>query len=179
MSMTARPEPEIATARLLLRPYRRSDALDLAEGIGDFAVARMLARVPHPYGPGEAMQFLDSLDADGSTGVHLAITHGNALIGGIGLMGLNSERELGYWLRMSAWGAGYATEAVRGFLAFLIDELEVDVIRSGVFVDNPASLRVQEKLGFFRTGTRQVFSLARGVKVEHIDTLLPAAALVR
>ena len=36
------------TKRLLLRPGWAEDAGTLAEAIGDFAVARNLARVPHP-----------------------------------------------------------------------------------------------------------------------------------
>ena len=38
--------------------------------------------------------------------------------------------------------------------------------------DNPASLRVQTKLGFERIGTHMVRCLARGRDVEHIDTIL-------
>ena len=70
------------------------------------------------------------------------------------------------------WGKGYATEAGRAFLAFLFGELGLDIVRSGVFVDNPASLRVQEKLGFERIGTRMIRCLARGTDIEHIDTIL-------
>ena len=59
------------------------------------------------------------------------------MIGGLGLTGLRSEREFGYWLAKPAWGKGYATEAGRAFLAFLFDEAGLDIVRSGVFLDNP------------------------------------------
>ena len=52
-------------------------------------------------------------------------------------------------------------------------------VRSGVFFDNPASMRVQAKLGFREIGRRQVECLARGRKVEHIDTVLTRAVFRR
>src|ERR1700677_2329775 len=41
--------PELATARLLLRPLSLADAPRLAELADDFEVARMLTSCPHPY----------------------------------------------------------------------------------------------------------------------------------
>ena len=94
------------------------------------------------------------------------------MIGGIGLTGLDAEREFGYWLGSAHWGQGLATEAANAFLAYCFERLGAETIRSGVFVGNDASLRVQEKLGFVRTGRRTVHCLARAADMEHIDTIL-------
>lgn len=94
------------------------------------------------------------------------------VVGGFGLTGLRSEREFGYWLARPAWGKGYATEAGRAFLAHLFRVAGLDIVRSGVFHDNPASLNVQEKLGFERIGSHMVHCLARRRLIEHVDTIL-------
>jgi RimJ/RimL family protein N-acetyltransferase len=51
------------------------------------------------------------------------------------------------------------------------------VVHSGVFADNPASLRLQEKLGFRMTGCSEVFSFARNTMVTHVETMLKPGAL--
>jgi RimJ/RimL family protein N-acetyltransferase len=168
----ASPDPVIETARLVLRPTLRSDVGRLVAEISDFEVSKMLARVPYPYRRGDAESFLAAVADGGGRDLPLAITLGDRVIGGIGLSGLRSEREFGYWLGRAHWGKGYATEAGWAFLAHVFDAFDLDVIRSGVFVGNQASLRVQEKLGFEPIGTRMLHCLARGHALEHIDTIL-------
>jgi RimJ/RimL family protein N-acetyltransferase len=50
-------------------------------------------------------------------------------------------------------------------------------VHSGAFSDNPASLRLQEKLGFRMTGCSEIFSFARNTMVVHIDTALEPGML--
>ncbi len=166
------PEIRLETGRLLLRPIGEEDLDAIVAGIDDFAVSRMLARVPHPYGRADAEGFLAVTRQEAHRNIALSILDGEGLVGGLGLTGLRSEREFGYWLSRPAWGKGYATEAGRAFLAHLFRVERLDVVRSGVFHDNPASLRVQEKLGFERIGTHMVHCLARRRHIEHIDTIL-------
>ncbi len=169
---TALPEVRIETARLLLRPADRADIDILVGEISDFEVSKMLARVPYPYRRRDAEAFLASAGAAWAGDLPLAITLDDRLIGGIGLSGVRREHEFGYWLGRSHWGQGYATEAGHAFLAYVFDAFDPDIVRSGVFVGNAASLRVQEKLGFEPVGTRKVHCLARGRRLEHIDTIL-------
>ena len=169
---TAAPETVIGTARLVMRPTRRADIDDLVDGISDLAVSRMLSRVPYPYTSRDALAFLNAVAASRGRDLPLAITLDNRVIGGIGLSGLNTEREFGYWLARAHWGKGYATEAGRAFLDHLFDTHDIDVVRSGVFVGNQASLRVQEKLGFIEIGRSERHCLARGETLAHIDTVL-------
>ncbi|HET7716554.1 MAG TPA: GNAT family N-acetyltransferase [Bauldia sp.] len=162
----------IETDRLVLRPVGEGDLDAIVDGINDFAVAGMLARVPYPYSRADAESFLGATREAAGRNIALVIADESGVVGGLGLTGIRSEREFGYWLRQTAWGKGYATEAGRGFLDFLFGELGLDIVRSGVFHDNPASLHVQNKLGFERIGTRMIRCLARGRDVEHIDTIL-------
>jgi RimJ/RimL family protein N-acetyltransferase len=168
-------EVEIESERLVLRPLRAVDLDDLIREVSDFAVSRMLARVPFPYTRGDAEAFLAAARRSGNSDLALSVTRNDRVIGGIGLTALRGQREFGYWLGRRHWGRGYATEASRAFLAHVFAAFELESVRSGVFVDNPASLRVQTKLGFIEVGRRQVECLARGCRVEHIDTVLTRA----
>ena len=171
-------ETRLETPRLVLRPAKESDIDRIVAEINDFEVTRMLARVPYPYGRADAEGFLASVRANMDKDLSLAIARDGVVIGGIGLSGIRSEREFGYWLGRAHWGVGYATEAARAFLAHVFDDLGVETVRSGVFHDNPGSLNVQKKLGFVEIGRRRMRCLARNADVEHIDTLLVADQFV-
>jgi len=170
-------EPRIATQRLLLRPPSEVDRDAIVDEIDDGDVVRMLARVPFPYTREDALAFVKSArdSAARGTGVNLVITENDLAIGCIGLADLRRVNELGYWLGRVHWHQGLATEAATDFLEWCFDKLGIDVVRSGAFFDNPASLRVQLKLGFETVGTSHRPSLARGYAVEHIDTILTRA----
>lgn len=165
-------KPRIATGRLLLRPPARADVDRIVAELDDFAVTRWLSRVPHPYTHEDGQTFVDAVAVANGRDLALAITRDGAVIGGIGLTGILTEREFGYWLGRAHWGKGYATEASAAFLAWCFDAYGLETIRSGVFTGNEASLRVQDKLGFVRIGKRMVHCLSQGKDMEHIDTLL-------
>ena len=175
--MIPQRDPTIVTARLTLRLLRPSDADDLAGGIGDPAVCRMLAAVPLPYLVSDAEAFiaLARRRARMATSLNLAIVHQGRLIGGIGINHLPSYCELGYWLGSRWWGQGFATEAAATLVAYGFEVLGLKLIRSGVFADNRASLNVQRKLGFTIIGRSTRLSLARGTALPHIDTVLTRA----
>jgi RimJ/RimL family protein N-acetyltransferase len=56
--------------------------------------------------------------------------------------------ELGYRYIKSAWGRGYATEAARAVLTAGFSLPQLDQVWACSHPDNPASIRVLEKLGF-------------------------------
>lgn len=55
---------------------------------------------------------------------------------------------IAFYLARPYWGLGLATEAGEAFVAYGFDELGLRRIEAGVNVDNGASIRVIEKLGF-------------------------------
>ncbi len=163
----------VRTRRLLLRLAQREDAAAIAAVLSDHEVARMLARVPQPYHLQDARDWLASL-AGRSTDDHVAIVRDGILIGMIGLHGESERVRLGYWLSRDHWGQGLASEALVAVLRLRFDAAP-GPIRSGVFADNAASLRVQEKLGFRVVGRDEIFSLGRNSMVDHIETELIAS----
>lgn len=169
-----RVEPRIETKRLVLRPPEEADLDTIVAEINDFAVVRMLARVPFPYGRTDAEDFL-AWSRGSREDVNLVIAEAGRVIGCMALCAIDSIGEFGYWLGRAHWRQGFASEASRAFLAYCFDEFAIDEIRAGAFHDNPASLHVQEKLGFERTGTSLRQSFARRESVEQIDTILTRA----
>lgn len=63
-----------------------------------------------------------------------------------------SDIRLGYLLADSAWGAGFGTELVSGFIARCRREPRVRSIAAGTSADNAASLRVLTRNGFSAIG---------------------------
>ena len=57
------------------------------------------------------------------------------------------EVELGYRLRRSAWGQGYATEGARALIRQGFTELGVERVTANTYERNSASRRVMEKVG--------------------------------
>ncbi|NTE87706.1 GNAT family N-acetyltransferase [Agrobacterium rubi] len=163
----------LETRRLVLRPQRLSDAGSIAQSLSDFQITRMLARVPAPYYRQDALEWLILRTA--GPGWDFAITCGDdTLIGVVSIEELHGEWRLGYWLDRAHWGKGYMSEAVAGVVEHFFQQMPEEVLYSGMFADNPASLRVQEKLGFQIIGCHEIYAVARAGMVTHLDTALTA-----
>ena len=142
------------TPRLLLRPGFPEDAPALAAAIADEAIVRNLAVVPWPYGLRDAEAFLASpRDPVLPSFLTFERTDGEPrLIGSCALHRRASGAvEMGYWIARLSWGRGFATEAC-GALIDIARALGLAKLEAGHFVDNPASGRVLEKLGFQPVG---------------------------
>jgi len=63
--------------------------------------------------------------------------------------------EVGYWVRTSQAGKGIATTATALIVLFGFKELKLHKIVLRAAVDNPASWRIAEKLGFVYEGTQR------------------------
>ncbi len=167
------PCPVVTTARLLLRPHRMGDADAIAQSLSDFRVSRMMAPVPAPYDRQDATEWLAVTTSDLADNWALAITTGDDVhIGCVSFERRGGDWHLGYWLNRFYWGRGYMSEAVHAAAARFFMRMPGTQIHSGVFADNPASLKVQEKLGFRVTGCSEIFCVARGAMVPHIETRL-------
>ena len=153
------------TERLLLRPGWAEDAPALARVIADETVVRNLATAPWPFALEDAEAFLASPRDPAMP--HFLITErtdGDPVI--VGACGLGRRPsgavELGYWIGRQHWGKGFATEAGRALID-IARTLKLPRLEASHFIDNPASGRVLEKLGFLPTGLSTTrYSCARG-----------------
>lgn len=156
------------TPRLLLRPGFPEDAPALAGAIGDQMIARNLAVIPWPYTLRDAEAFLAS-PRDPVLPSFLIFERTEAaprLVGSCGLGRRPSGAvEMGYWIARLYWGRGLATEACRALIE-IARTLGLASLEGSHFIDNPASARVLEKLGFEPRGLiAPRMSCARGEEV--------------
>ncbi len=138
------------TERLFLRPFELDDAPKVQELAGDWEVAKMTSNIPHPYHDGLAEKWI----ADGFRKRKLGSAYSWAIvrekvIGCVSALDINGvQAELGYWLGRSFWGQGHATEAAAEVISFGFQSLYLTHFIAQCLVENHASARVLEKLGF-------------------------------
>ena len=59
-------------------------------------------------------------------------------------------RDVGWYINPKHNGKGYGTEAAKAMIDYMLNECEIDEIRTGAAIINPASWKIMEKLGFER-----------------------------
>jgi len=69
------------------------------------------------------------------------------------------EIEIGYILKKSAWGKGYATEATKRLLKFAFEETPLEELVATTNSENTASQRVLEKSGLVYEGMRRAYAV--------------------
>lgn len=165
------------TERLVLRPYRRGDAHDLAREANHPEVARTLRdRFPHPYTLADARAWIARAAPERPpTTLAIARREDDRLIGGIGVERLPDVArycgEVGYWLGPDHWGMGYAREALAGFVVYLFETFDFERLEAWTFAPNAASRRVLEACGFRLEGITRRSAFKHG---EHLDSCIYA-----
>ncbi|KAF5654058.1 n-acetyltransferase p20 [Fusarium heterosporum] len=78
--------------------------------------------------------------------------------------------EIGYWFAEEAWGKGYATEAVRGFVKWCFETWpELNRFDASSMRHNKGSQNVLTKSGFVREGNRRGSVFKNGEFVDEIQ----------
>lgn len=145
---------ELRTERLLLRPFRESDAQAMYHGwTSDARVAEYTSWNAHTS-PEETKAFLRFLlgqdplraynwilELDGSPIGTVNVCYADDALGIAGIA---------YALSHDHWGKGYVTEAVKAVIAFLFDTVGYRKIIAGCDVRNIGSQKVMEKVGMRR-----------------------------
>lgn len=161
----------LATERLILRPFRRSDAAEFTRLAGEWPVASMTSDIPYPLTQSQAMAWLKP----GRGEIRFALELTGQLIGGAGYYRRRSgAAELGFWLGRPWWGRGFATEATQAIVQYGFGTRRLPGFTSSHFVDNWASAGVLRKLGFEAVGRGYIISVARGHEVEAVTYWLSA-----
>src|SRR3954471_5048043 len=152
---------ELKGERIIVRPYREEDATALQEAVAEsrdhirpwlpFADEHQTVDESRVWINGQRAQWIlrasmNCCVVDAATGRYL---------GGIGLMVHSWEIrsfEIGYWLRKSAEGHGYMTEAVRLLTDFALDKLEAQRVMIRCDERNAHSANVAKRLGYVQEG---------------------------
>ena len=138
----------LATARLTLRPLQQGDAPALHRFFSDPDAMRHFGELHTDLSETEAW-VRGTLSAPPEQTREYAILRDGEVIGKAGIW---SAPELGYFLRRDQWGQGLMHEALEALLPHLFAELSLSRITADIDPDNPASLRLVQKLGFRETG---------------------------
>jgi RimJ/RimL family protein N-acetyltransferase len=173
---------DVRTRRLHLRPPCENDAEPLYALFNNWEVMRWLSSPPWPYALNDAHAFINARKAPNPEFITAAIVLDGALIGVIDAIikpasAIQRERgySVGYWIGQPYWGRGYMSEAARGFITHVFAIIPDDIIFSGAFAENMASLRIQEKVGFARDGEAMFFSNPHRKDVLQVNTSLTRA----
>jgi RimJ/RimL family protein N-acetyltransferase len=156
--MDSFPSPAISTARLDLREYGPAD-LGL---VTELAAAGEPEALPpgFPATPDELAGWFGSekQSAARDSALHMMMFDraSGRIVGSIGVFHADWEvrsAEIGYGVRSSERGKGYATEALTGVAAWLLTDGGIQRAWLTANTDNVASVRVAEKAGLHREGT--------------------------
>ncbi len=142
-----------------MRPPHLDDVPDIARLANNYGVAKMLARMPHPYFEADAREWVEARSTTAVSGCVYAIT--NKADGTfMGSCGIHEDREryelpfIGYWLGEPFWGQGFATETAQALCDLFFRASDRDTLLISCRRENAGSRRVIEKCGgvFWKTG---------------------------
>ena len=149
--------------RVMLRAYSVTDAQTVWEAIEETRGSLLcwmpdIGRHRTAAEVGRALAALCGRQAEGECLV-LGVWEraSGRLLGEVGLYKLDPparRAEVGYWLRATAWGQGYATEALGLLLDHASTEFGLERFEAHVAAENQASRRVAERVGFRPAGRR-------------------------
>ena len=156
--MKAFTDVTLPTPRLVLRPLVPADAEAVFALRSDPVIQRYGSHPPWTDRQ-LAVDYIERDIAGMAAGKHaqFAIVRRTdaALIGTCTLYALDEQcrcAEVGYVLRVSEWGQGYANEAVTTLLDWGFEHLELNRIGADVDPRNAPSARALDRLGFVREG---------------------------
>ncbi len=169
----------LETERLILRPWKKEDLDDLYEyasvnGVGE------RAGWSHHESKSESEAILNRF-IEGRKTFALVHKEHQKVIGSLGLESVKDHekddlkhlqgKELGYVLSKDYWNQGLMSEAVGRVIEWCFDELKLDYLLCGNFVENKASWRVQEKNGFQPYHMIEYCTSSWGMKLSQMNVL--------
>jgi [ribosomal protein S5]-alanine N-acetyltransferase len=157
--------PILLTSRIILRELDDND-------LGSFIDIFSRDEVTRYYGreviksPDEANDLLQKMKSSfiEKRGIRWGIESRETkqLIGTIGYhlwSPMHRRAEIGYDLHPDYWNKGYATEAINAALTYGFEEMDLNRISAIVYIENQASNRLLEKIGFQKEGIKREYML--------------------
>src|SRR5579859_720150 len=150
---------ELRSERVIVRPYRESDAQALFEAVNE---SRDHIRPWLPFADAhqtveESLDWIIHQQANWLTREDLVLSvwekATNRILGGTGIHPKNWEHrcfEIGYWLRVSAPGHGYMTEAVQLLTNYAFASLAANRVEIRCDERNVRSAAIPRRLGFIQ-----------------------------
>lgn len=150
----------LRTPRLVLEPLTMAHAEELFEVVADPRLYTYIPRDP-PVGLAEVQARFARIavrcaPCRSEQWLNWVVRFGGKAVGRVEAT-VRDDRSayLAYELAPALWGRGLATEACTAAVDALFAEFSIDRVIAEVDTRNAASIRLLERLGFQRTGTRQ------------------------
>jgi ribosomal-protein-alanine N-acetyltransferase len=155
--------PILTTERLILRQINASDAVDLLSMNTDPEVLKYDVDPPMKdisVAQAEIEKYRQSFIDKKSIGWSACLMSSDRLIGDFVFFFYDQEipyykADLGYRLAQPYWRQGYATEALTAIIQFAFNVMKLHRINVDTRMDNIASIRLMEKVGFTHEGVRR------------------------
>ena len=167
----------VETERLVLRPYRVSDATAVHAYGSDPDVCRYTDFGPNTWD--DTLGFLQTAVSPIPPRIELGITvlGDDKVVGGVGAWPVAEGRwEMGWVLHRDVWGRGYATEAARAVFDSVAGRGDVHTIFARCRPANAASAQVMEKLGMRYV---ELIPREKEVRGEWVDSQVYEAEIAR
>ena len=160
-------------AAVTLVPFGAAHRSGLLAAADDERITRfMTSQFPYPYTGEDADAWIATCEVQDPPRSFAILIDGE-VAGGVGCEPHGDIRtgtaEVGWWLAPQWWGRGIAAVAVRRYLAYCFDVLDLHRVEAGVFLSNPASARVAEEAGFTLEGIGRDAYLKRGELIDRLS----------
>lgn len=150
--------PELESKRLILRHWRDADLEPFAELNQDPAVMEFFPKKLSTTETKEMMDRISGLMKESEFGLWaVELKNSGEFLGFIGMMVPTFKAhftpcvEIGWRLKKSAWGRGYASEGAKRVLQYAFEELKMSEVVSLTCVLNQRSWKVMERIGMTRS----------------------------
>jgi len=172
----------LETERLILRPWRLSDADGFARLAEDPAVMRMVG-TGEPWPEERRLKWIQKqMDRFAELGYSfLAVIEraSEEVTGmcGVQQLGDRDLKEIGWWVRRDRWGRGYGTEAARAVRDWAFGELDFERLDAIAVPGNGGSTNIMCKLGMSLIGECAYTELGGdipGIQIVHYMVLRSA-----
>ncbi len=177
----------LQTNRLVLRPWRETDAESLYEYAKNPNIGPIAGWPVHTSVENSRQIIHDYLSGEETYAVTLKTN--DIAIGSVGIRFANEsnleiqadEAEIGYWIGEPFWGQGLIPEAVRELMRYAFEDLNRTTLWCGYFDGNEKSKRVGDKCGFqfHHTEHDKNWPLINAVKTQHVTCLAKAEWTLR
>lgn len=151
--------PVLQTERLILREPMLADADDVFHFRSDPEVQRYNS-APHAT-RADSLALIETLRAGDDVVWASCLAQGGRVIGLVGFAGFDLYHrrvEVGFDLAQEFWGQGLAGEALDAVLTYGFASMDLNRVEALTIADNHASVRLLERSGFVREGTRRAYS---------------------
>ena len=162
---------ELATERLLLRPFAANDVYDALAYRDDLEFARFLPHVPQPFTRADAERFVaTNMTEPWEQFATFAIVLDGRVIGTVNLDTNVAMRTamLGYAIGRAYWGRGIAPEAAQAVLRWGFETRGLERVWASTDARHVRSRRVLERLGMRHEATLRAHSMARDGRADDV-----------